>query len=187
MTEEDKRPLETPKKQKRPYASAALLIIITALYVAISTGVIAYGVQGLKETVPDEGVLVDGVREFRITAQQWYFGPGLLKANPGETIKFIVNSGDITHGFAINELGINLSLTPSSTVKREVIIPADISDGTYTLYCSIFCGIGHPYMKGGIIVGEPGVGLGRILPYAATFIMAGIFGAFVIVGRRRAR
>lgn len=186
MTEEDKRPLETPKKQGRSYASAALLIIITALIITVSTGVIAYGVQGLKETEPDEGVLVKGVREFRITAQQWYFGPGLLKTNPGETVKFIVSSGDITHGFAINELGINLSLSKSATVKHEVVIPSDISEGTYTLYCSIFCGIGHPYMKGGIIVGEPGVGLGGILPYAATLIMAGIFGTFVIVGRRRA-
>ena len=187
MTEEDKRPLEAPKKQKRPYASAALLIIITALYVAISTGVIAYGVQGMMETEPDEGILVDGVREFRISAQQWNFGPGLLKANPGETIKFIVTSGDITHGFAVNELGVNLSLSQTSTVTHEVIIPPDIPEGTYTLYCSIFCGIGHPYMKGGIIVGEPGVGLGKILPYSATLVMVGIFGAFVIVGGRRAR
>ena len=161
--------------------------MITALIITVSTVVIAYGVQDLKETEPDEGVLVNGVREFQITAQQWFFGPGLLKANPGETVKFIVSSGDITHGFAINELGINLSLTKGSTVKSEVLIPSDIPDGTYTLYCSIFCGIGHPYMKGGIIVGEPGVGLGGILPYVATFVMAGIFGAFVIVGKRRAR
>lgn len=186
MTEEEKSPLEAPQKQRRPYASAALLVIITAFIITISTGAIAYAVQGLTEAEPDEGVLVNGVREFRITAQQWYYGPGLLKADPGETVKFIVTSADITHGFAINELGFNLSLS-STAVKHEVVIPSDIPDGIYTMYCSIFCGIGHPYMKGGLIVGTPGVGLGKILPYVATVVMVGIFGVFIVKGRRGAR
>ncbi len=107
--------------------------------------------------------------------------------NPGETVRFIVTRQDITHGFAINEMDVNLPLAPSGEVAHEVVIPPDIPEGTYTMYCSVFCGIGHPYMKGRIIVGVPGVGLGKILPYAATSVMGGIFVAFIVRGRRKAR
>ncbi len=190
MTEEEKKPQEIPQKRRRPYAGGALLIAITALIIILFTGGIAYAVQsligGAQEEVV-EGVLVDGVREFRISASQWYFGPGSIKVNPGETVRFIVTSVDITHGFAINEMDVNLPLAPSGEIAREVVVPADIPEGTYTMYCSIFCGIGHPYMKGSIIIGDPGVGIGRILPYVATLVMAGMFAAFIVIGRRRAR
>jgi hypothetical protein len=91
------------------------------------------------------------------------------------------------HGFSINELGVNLALNPDVGIVREVEIPPDMPDGTYTMYCSIFCGIGHPYMKGNILIGEPGFEMGKILPFVATTIMAGTFAAFVVIGRRRAR
>ena len=190
LTDEVKKPQEVSEQRGRSYASGALLIAITALIVTLFTGGIAYGVQsvigGTGEKV-EEGVLVDDVREFRISASQWYFGPGIIKVNPGETVRFIVTSVDITHGFAINEMDVNLPLAPSGEVAHEVVIPADIPEGTYTMYCSVFCGIGHPYMKGSIIIGDPGVGIGRILPYVATLVMAGMFAAFIVIGRRRAR
>ncbi len=188
MTEEAERPQEVPKKRRRPYAGGALLIAITALIVILFTGGIAYAVQSvIGGGDEEEGILVGGVREFRISASQWYFGPGSIKVNPGETIRFIVTSVDITHGFAINEMDVNLPLAPSGEIAHEVVVPADIPEGTYTMYCSIFCGIGHPYMKGSIIVGTPGVGLGKILPYAAILVMGGIFAAFIVIGRRKAR
>lgn len=190
LTDEVKKPPEVSGQRGRSHVGGALLIALTALIVTLFTGGIAYGVQsligGAREEVV-EGVLVDGVREFRISASQWYFGPGSIKVNPGETVRFVVTSVDITHGFAINEMDVNLPLAPSGEVAREVVIPADIPEGTYTMYCSIFCGIGHPYMKGSIIVGDPGVGMGGILPYAATLVMGGIFAVFIVIGRHKKR
>ncbi len=133
----------------------------------------------------DEGVVVDGVREFRIEAPRWSFAPSVITVSPGETVRFIVTSQDIMHGFAINELGFNLPLSPGVDVATEVVIPRDIPEGTYTMYCSIFCGIGHPYMKGTVVIGERGFEIGRILPYVATGVMTGMFAAFIIIGRRR--
>ena len=189
MAEEEKRPPEVPQKHRRSYAGGALLIVITVLIVTLFTGGIAYSVQSLiggerEKTV--EGILVDGVREFRISAPQWNFTPGIIKVSPGETVRFVVTSEDITHGFAINELGVNIPLSPRVAVAREVVILPDIAEGTYTMYCSVFCGIGHPYMKGSVVVGAPGAEIGKILPYIATTIMAGMFAAFIIVGRRKA-
>jgi len=188
LTEEDKKNQEIPQKPKRPYAGGALLIAITAFIVILFTGGIAYGVQSvIGGGDENEGILVGGVREFRISASQWSYGPGIIRVNPGEAVRFIVTSVDITHGFAINEMDVNLPLAPSGEIAHEVVIPEDIPEGTYTMYCSIFCGIGHPYMKGSIIVGTPGVGIGKILPYAATLVMGGIFAAFLVIGRRKAR
>ena len=190
MTEEEKRPQEAAKKEESRRRGVASIIVITAIIITLFTGVIAFGVQsvmGAGEAKMDEGVMVDGVREFRISAPQWSFEPSVITVNPGDRVRFIVTSQDIMHGFAINELGFNLPLSPEVAVAKEVVIPRDMPEGTYTMYCSIFCGIGHPYMKGTVVIGERGFEIGRILPYVATGVMAGMFAAFIIVGRRRVR
>ncbi len=142
--------------------------------------------MGAGEAKIDEGVMVDGVREFRILTPQWNFEPVILKANPGDIVRFIVTSPDIMHGFAINELGVNLALKANEAMTTEIVIPKDIPEGTYTSYCSIFCGIGHPYMKGSIIVGERGFEIGGIIPFVTTGIMLGMFAtSIIVIGRRR--
>ncbi len=190
MTEEEKKPQEVPQKRRRFYKGGASLIAITVLIITLFTGGIAYGVQSLV-TEAVEGVLVDGVREFRISVQQWYFDPAIIKVSPGDTVRFRLTSQDITHGFSLNELGINLTVYPGVEVVHEVVIPPDMAEGTYTLYCSVFCGMGHPYLKGKMIVGIPvlflNIGMGKILPYIATSVMTGMFATFIIMGRRRAR
>ena len=167
----------------------ALLIAVTIVISILFTGGIAYGVQSVVGGggEPVEGDLVDGVRQFEISAEQWSYFPAALKVNLGDRVSFIVTSTDIMHGFSINELGVNLALNPEAGVVREVVIPLDMPEGTYTMYCSIFCGIGHPYMKGSIIIGEPGFEMGKLLPYIATLIMIGMFAAFIVIGRRRTR
>lgn len=158
---------------------------------AIFTGGIAYGTQGLIGGEPDEGVMVDGVREFNITVSQWSITSAVIKVNPGEKVRLIVTSTDIKHGFAINELGVNLSLEPEVALTHETAVPIDIAPGVYTMYCSVFCGIGHPYMKGNIIIGDPstfsGTNITQLLPYLGTAIMAGIVATSIILVRRKGR
>ncbi len=188
MTEEEKRVPEAPQKRRGVYTGGAMLIAITIVISILFTGGIAYGVQNMVGGgEPVEGDLVDGVRKFELSAEQWGYSPAALKVDPGDRVRFIVTSQDIMHGFSINELGVNLALNPGVGIVREVEIPPDMPEGTYTMYCSIFCGIGHPYMKGNILIGEPGFEIGKILPYVATTIMAGMFATFVVIGRRRAR
>jgi cytochrome c oxidase subunit 2 len=158
---------------------------------AIFTGGMAYGVRGLIGGEPDEGMMVEGVREFNITKSQWSITPSVIKVNPGEKIRLIVTSTDIKHGFAINELGINLSLEPEVAITHETVVPIDITPGVYTMYCSVFCGIGHPYMKGNIIIGDTaafgGINITQVLPYLGTAIMAGIVATSIILARRKDR
>lgn len=171
-----------------------MFIVVTAIIISLFTGGIAYGVQSIIGVSGEasEGVLMDGaVRTFNITAKEWSFEPAIIKVNPGDMVRFTVTSLDVWHGFAINELGINLAIPGKETVVSEAVIPADIGEGMYTMYCSVFCGLGHPYLKGKVIVGNPrlflGIGMGKALPYFATMAMAAIFTVVILIGRRKAR
>lgn len=167
----------------------ALLIVVTILISIIFTGGIAYGVQNV---VAGNGesmnrVLVDGVKTFEISAKQWDFTPAAIEVNPGDKVSFIVTSEDITHGFSITRLGVNLVLSPQVEVVSDVVIPLDMPEGVYIMYCTIFCGTGHSDMQGTILVSAPSFEVGKFLPYIATLIMAGMFTGFIVIGRRRTR
>lgn len=170
----------------------ALFIVITVFIIAIFTGLTAFGVQTIigGNEKPAEGTVVDGVRTFNISVKEWVFEPAVIKVSPGETVRFVVTSQDVWHGFAINELDINLTIPSEKTVTKEVTIPSNAADKVFTSYCSVFCGLGHPYLKGKVIIGEPelflGIGVGKTLPYVATVVMAGILAAVFVIAARRA-
>ncbi len=113
MAKKENSPQEIPKKRRRFYLRGALLIIMTALIIVLLVSGMAFGVESLTGPKGEEvarGVWVDGVREFRISASQWSFEPGIIKVNPGDRVRFIVTSTDLMHGFTINELNVNLYL-----------------------------------------------------------------------------
>ena len=90
-----------------------------------------------------------GVKEIKITAKQFAFEPSTIEVNKGDKVKLIVTSVDVPHGISIPEYGINERLNPGTPVTIE--FTAD-KEGTFTAFCSVFCGSGHSNMKGKIIV-----------------------------------
>ncbi|MBI2659413.1 cupredoxin domain-containing protein [Candidatus Woesearchaeota archaeon] len=89
------------------------------------------------------------VREFRMTAKQFQFEPSTIEVNKGDRIRLLVTSMDVPHGISIPEYGINERLDPGKEVTIE--FTAD-KQGTFTAFCSVFCGSGHSSMKGKIVV-----------------------------------
>lgn len=89
------------------------------------------------------------VREFKMTAKQFQFEPSTIEVNKGDKVRLIVTSTDVPHGIAIPEYGINERLDPGKEVKIEFTAE---KEGTFTAFCSVFCGSGHSNMKGKIIV-----------------------------------
>ena len=89
------------------------------------------------------------VKEFKITAKQFAFEPSTIEVNKGDKVRLIVTSVDVPHGIAIPEYGINQRLEPGQPATIEFV--AD-KQGTFTAFCSVFCGSGHSSMKGKIIV-----------------------------------
>lgn len=89
------------------------------------------------------------VKEFKITARQFSFEPGIIEVNEGDKVRLVITSMDIPHGFSITEYGINKRLDVGKPATIE--FTAD-KKGTFTAFCSVFCGSGHGNMKGKLIV-----------------------------------
>ena len=89
------------------------------------------------------------VKEFKITAKQFQFEPAIIEINRGDKVRLVVTSTDVPHGFTIPEYGINERLDPGKPATIQ--FTAD-KQGTFTAFCSVFCGSGHSNMKGKIVV-----------------------------------
>ena len=105
--------------------------------------------QNNSEPVKEKPLQTGQVKEFKMTAKQFAFEPEIIEVNKGDKVRLIVTSIDVPHGIAIPEYGINERLNPGEPVTIEFI--AD-KEGTFTAFCSVFCGSGHSNMKGKIIV-----------------------------------
>ncbi len=85
------------------------------------------------------------------TPQDGSFANATIVVHVGEKVILHIRSLDVTHGFAI--LGYD-------TVRPVVVSPGDtvtltfVADkrGTFTFYCTVFCGTGHPDHKGQLVV-----------------------------------
>jgi heme/copper-type cytochrome/quinol oxidase subunit 2 len=88
-----------------------------------------------------------------LQAFQYGYRPSKLCLKSGETYVFKMMSTDVTHGASI-QLGPGskmIRLPPGVLVEQEVTFT---EPGEYMLYCSYYCGVGHPVMAAKIIV-EP--------------------------------
>lgn len=73
-----------------------------------------------------------------------------ISVKKGATITLRIKNLDVSHGFGLDEFGIN-KITPAGEVT-EIRFTAN-KEGTYTFYCTVFCGTGHPNHKGTLLVG----------------------------------
>jgi heme/copper-type cytochrome/quinol oxidase subunit 2 len=90
-----------------------------------------------------------GARTINITVTDFAFTPAMITVKKGEKITLKITGEEGMHGFAIADLGINVSIAPGQTVTVE--LPTDKA-GTFSFRCSIPCGSGHRDMKGTIVV-----------------------------------
>lgn len=100
---------------------------------------------GCTEAPPDSP---EKVLEVSMTAGRYFFEPGTAQplAIPlGTTVVLRLTSTDVTHGFSILEYGVNEEVPPGQVV--EVRFRADRA-GDFTIFCTVFCGSGHPQHKG---------------------------------------
>lgn len=83
-----------------------------------------------------------------IKVGRYFFEPGTnatLNATKGESLLLRLTSLDVTHGFAITEYGVNTEVPAGKTTTLRIV--AD-KVGDFVIYCTVFCGTGHPQHKG---------------------------------------
>jgi cytochrome c oxidase subunit 2 len=88
-------------------------------------------------------------REVRIVARRFAFEPKTITVQRGESVRLVVTSQDVAHGIAINELNIDQRVEAGQT---KVVEFRPEQEGRFRIYCSVFCGDGHPDMEGEMIV-----------------------------------
>ena len=101
------------------------------------------------EVVAENKPAADSVKEFKITAKRFQFEPSTIEVSKGDRVRLLVTSTDVPHGISITEYGINERLDPGT--PKTIEFTAD-KEGTFTAFCSVFCGSGHSGMKGRLIV-----------------------------------
>ncbi len=110
---------------------------------------IKQGPSDSQKIKPNSQSTTDQLKEFRIIAKNWFFEPSAITVNKGDRVKLIITSVDVIHGFALPDFGININLEPDKTQTVEFVAS---KVGTFTFYCSVYCGSGHRDMKGQLIV-----------------------------------
>lgn len=99
-------------------------------------------------------------RVIRVSGRRYAFTPGSetpIVATLGEEVQVIFRSLDDGyhggHGFAIDAYGVDLRATEGE--EDTTTFTADRA-GTFEVYCSVYCGEGHPGMEGTFVVEESG-------------------------------
>ena len=100
-------------------------------------------VAGCVERPVENEVVVD------VVASRYAYAPPNITAKVGDTLVLRITSSDVTHGLAIEGLHAGVEIPPGETVELRVKLT---SEGVFTLYCTVFCGTGHPQHKGTLTV-----------------------------------
>jgi heme/copper-type cytochrome/quinol oxidase subunit 2 len=168
--------------------SIGLAVAVTgAAVLALAAAIVALADAPWRTAPTVAETPADGAREIRVRVYAWGFSPRVVRVSPGQTVRFVVRTDDIKHGFAVNELGINLELRPGEETRSPTLVVA-LPEGVYPIHCSAFCGLGHPSMKGKLVVGTPRADAGLRRPWIASLLAAAMVAGFtLVVGRARGR
>jgi cytochrome c oxidase subunit 2 len=94
-------------------------------------------------------------RVIEIAAERFTFTPSLVEVPLGATLEIRLRSDDTNHGFRIVGTDVNVEIPKRGRGDMKVTF-APPRAGRYTFECSHVCGAGHSFMRGVIVVSEPG-------------------------------
>lgn len=101
------------------------------------------------ETAPGSGIVeVPPGGDAYIEAGMWQWYPS-LKLKAGQTYTIWLSSKDVSHSIAISEQHLIFDVIPGH-MQGVTITPK--KPGTYLLYCTEYCGLGHQDMGGRLII-----------------------------------
>ncbi len=106
-------------------------------------------INNRKQEISIDGASTNSIKKISITAKQFSFSPNPINLKFNERVKLKITSTDVIHGFSVPELGIDEIINPG---KETVFEFTPTKKGTFTLLCSITCGVGHSRMRGNIVV-----------------------------------
>ncbi len=83
-----------------------------------------------------------------VSAQRFEFRPDVIRVKAGTLVTLRVTAVDATHGFALDDFGVEELLEQGQVKVIEFYVPRP---GEYGFHCSHLCGLGHFGMSGRIV------------------------------------
>ena len=88
-------------------------------------------------------------RHIAISMKKYTISPAVIRLQQGETVRFVVTSIDVQHGFTVPELGISEPVNPG---KPATFSYTATKQGSFRIECGIICGSGHDDMRARLVV-----------------------------------
>lgn len=126
--------------------------VVTSWVLASTILTVFLLVWGLGALAVDENASSKTPLEVNVTGQQWVWTfsyPGThvtthdLYLPVGREVEFRVSSKDVTHGFWIPQMGIQVDANTDAVTTFHTTPSAT---GTFDVRCTQFCGLNHAYM-----------------------------------------
>ena len=76
-----------------------------------------------------------------ITAARFEFTPSEIEVSVGESVRLLIRSTDVEHGFGIPTLGIRVQIAPGGDPVAVDFVA--VEPGRHRFACTVFCGAGH--------------------------------------------
>jgi cytochrome c oxidase subunit II len=143
------------------WVGAGLLVLCggTLAYTTLSMGIHLPGAEQQVDpatirTLPpfdNPGVRHVGDHQYQavIIGQAWQFLPAEIHVPAGAEVTFIATSVDVIHGFEIAGTRLNMMLIPGQVSKNTYTFK---EPGEHLMICHEYCGAGHQFMFGKVIV-----------------------------------
>jgi cytochrome c oxidase subunit 2 len=93
---------------------------------------------------------VDEPRTIEVVAKRFAFDPAVIEVDEGESVRLVLRSADVTHGFEIDGYDVKIEV-PKGGEPVSVEFVADRA-GSFGIECSEYCGSGHRRMRGELVV-----------------------------------
>jgi cytochrome c oxidase subunit 2 len=132
--------------------------VLEGIWIAVPTllvmSIFAYGYK----VWDDMRTPLPGATEINVTARQWLYQfkypNGIQSINEvrvpvDQPVKFVMTSTDVLHGFFIPELRVKQDILPG---RYTYLWIQPEKAGTYTIFCTQYCGAGHSDMTAKLIV-----------------------------------
>ena len=94
------------------------------------------------------------VHEVQVVASKFRFDPAVIEVTAGESVRLVIRSKDIVHGFAVPTLKIDVQV-PKSDGEPAIVEFVAPPPGRFEVACSEFCGSGHGQMKAALVSVAP--------------------------------
>jgi len=122
-------------------------ILLAAVFLALIGAVFYWGYASLAGVSIGPAMRGGAVKEFTIKTFQYGFDPSNITVDHGDTVVLNVIDTDVPHGIGIAEFGIITRGTDIGKPARVSFVADKV--GTFTYYCTVYCGEGHESMVSG--------------------------------------